>query len=346
MTKKKILLPVLLLAALAFVLPGCSPAPKGDAPYIVVDLSAGCDAPVYPISTLSSAPSGGWSDEYKTTKMVFRRIPAGTFVMGSPKSEPGHNPEEVRHDVTLSSAYYIGVFEVTQKQWELVAGAQPSWFRKQGDTRPVEAVSYEDIRGEGRGSSWPEDDGVDSYSFLGRLRSKTGVPFDLPTEAQWENACRAGTETALGTGEDIGGDRKDDAMGRVARYAGSVRKSLVGLSKSQVTGIATDCGTAAVGSYEPNAWGLYDMHGNVWEWCRDWYGDYDLSDATDPVGIKKGARRIERGGSWYDQAGWCRSATRTGAYPYMSNGNLGFRLSCPAGAWISQIDAKGSRRGK
>jgi len=335
---KRTILPALLLSVLLAALAGCSPSgAKGDAAYIVVDLSAGCDASLYPVSTLDQPPADGWSDEFKTTKLVLRRIPAGSFVMGSPKTEVGHVNDEVRHDVTLSNAYYIGVFEVTQKQWELVMGSQPSWFAKFGETRPVEAVSYEDIRGEGRGAAWPENDAVDSYSFLGCIRQRTGIPFDLPTEAQWENACRAGTETALGTGEEIASDSTDAALTRVARYAGSARKSLVGMSRNQVGSVAPDCGTAKVGSHEPNGWGLYDMHGNVWEWCRDWFGEYDTAVLADPVGPVKGARRVERGGSWYDQAGWCRSATRTGAYPYNSNGNIGFRLVCGAGAWVSLI---------
>ena len=342
MKKTKIFLFLPLLATLACFLPGCSRAPKGDAPYLVVDLSEGCDAASYPVSTLSAPPSGGWTDEYKTTKLVLRRIPAGSFVMGSPREENRAQGEdnEVRHDVTLSSAYYIGVFEITQKQWELVAGQQPAWFTKLGDTRPVEAVSYEAIRGEGRGAGWPKTDGVDSYSFLGRLRTRTGIPFDLPTEAQWENACRAGTETALGSGEDLSDPKTDPALSRIARYAGSARKSLAGFAKKQVGSVSTDCGTAKVGSYAPNAWGLYDMHGNVWEWCRDWYGAYDISKDTDPVGPDHGSQRIERGGSWYDQAFWCRAATRAHAWPGNVQGNVGFRLSCPAGAWISQIGLK------
>ena len=341
MTKKKVLLPVLAalcLVALASLSGGCSPAADpADAPYIVVDLSAGCDAPSYPVSTLAAPPSGGWTDEFKTTKLVLRRIPAGSFVMGSPKTETVHEENEVRHDVTLSEAYYIGVFEVTQKQWELVAGTQPAWFRKFGDTRPVEAVPPPR-------AGWPKTDGVDSYSFLGRLRSRTGIPFDLPTEAQWENACRAGTETALGSGEDLADAKTDPALSRIARYSGSARKSLAGVAKKQVGSVATDCGTATVGSYEPNAWGLYDMHGNVWEWCRDWYGEYDLDQSTDPTGPEHGSQRIERGGSWYDQATWCRAATRAHAWTGNANGNVGFRLSCPAGAWISQIGAKGGPR--
>ncbi len=159
----------------------------GDAPwtYLVVDMSEGQDAYRWPVSYLGNVPDGGWPDEYKTTKLLLRAIPPGTFVMGSPKwVELGRFSDEEQHRVTLTKPFYMGVFEVTQRQWELAMGNRPSYFTSDYAARPVEGVSYDDILGDG-------------WSFLDVLRMKTGLEFDLPTEAQWEYACRAGTTTPL-----------------------------------------------------------------------------------------------------------------------------------------------------
>ena len=205
----------------------------------------------------------------------------------------------MEHRVTLTKCYYIGVFEVTQKQWELIMGSNPSHYK--GDTRrPVEKVSYDDICGSNKGSGWPYGNAVDAGSFLERLRAKTGIDFDLPTEAQWEYACRAGT-----TGELYGND-----LYAIAWY----------YTNSYGT-------THFVGQKLPNAWGLYDMLGNVWEWCRDWYGDYPKSDVKDPVGASSGTSRVSRGGSWSDSAGGCLAACRGKGDPATRFRFLGFRLA-------------------
>ena len=274
--------------------------------YLVVDLSGGTSASNYPVSYLSGVPSDGWTDEYKTTKLVMRRIPAGTFTMGSPSGELSRSDDERQHRVTLTKDFYIGVFEVTQRQWELVMGNRPSYFSNTTyyQTRPVEQVTYSDIRGYSAGTHWPANDAVDAESFMGRLRAKTGLAtLDLPTESQWEYACRAGTGTALNSGKNltvIGNCPNVSEVGRYWHNGGS--------GESQ--DCAPNTGTAPAGSYLPNAWGLYDMHGNVDEWCLDWCETYP-EVAQDPGGAPAGTSRVMRGGSFISLAWGCRSAGRS-----------------------------------
>jgi len=250
--------------------------------YLVVDLSAGANASAYPVTYLAEPPAGGFNtDEYKTTKLVLRRL------------EPGPVPTR---DATLTKPFYVGLFEVTQKQWSLVMGSNPSSFS--GETLPMESISYNAIRGSNAGAGWPASNAVDSDSFLGKLRARTGIDFDLPTEAQWEYACRAGTTTAYSYG--------DFADGAYMWYDPN---------SSQ---------THEVGTKLPNAWGLYDMHGNVWEWCLDWSGG-SLS-GNDPIGSSSGSRRGIRGGSWYNYADVCTSSDRSYDFPSDSGDKLGFRL--------------------
>jgi formylglycine-generating enzyme required for sulfatase activity len=218
--------------------------------------------------------------------------------MGSHEDEQGRTAQEIQHKVTLSKAFYIGVFEVTQQQWKLVMGSNPSKFKKNSDLSPVEQVGYVDIRGSGDGANWPATNSVDATSFMGKLRSRTGKVFDLPTEAQWEYACRAGT-----TGAYFG---KGD-LGDMAWY------------KDNTSGNAQ-----SVGQKKANAWGLYDMHGNVWEWCLDWYGPYP-GTVTDPLGAAAGSNRVIRGGGWNNDADSCRLACRGFHVPYYRHTNGGFR---------------------
>ncbi|MDQ0288418.1 SUMF1/EgtB/PvdO family nonheme iron enzyme [Oligosphaera ethanolica] len=301
--------------------PGGYVAPPEDT-YLVIDLSAGPDAASYPVSTRTTAPAGGWTDEYKTTKLVLRKIPAGTFTMGSPANELGRDPDETQHPVTLTKDFYVGVFEVTQKQWERVMGNWPSWFSNASyrDARPVEQISYDDIRGSSAGAGWPGNNAVDAGSFLGRLRTKTGLDFDLPTEAQWEYACRAGTTTALNSGKNLTDEYECPNVAEVGRYwynGGS------GYSSDGDTSV----GSAKVGSYLPNQWGLYDMHGNVWEWCLDWYqSELGSAAQTDPPGAAGGSDRVARGGGWGRYAYDCRSADRNRDWPSRRGIILGFRL--------------------
>ena len=245
--------------------------------------------------------------------------------MGSPSDEAGRGSYEDLHGVVLTKPFYIGVFEVTQKQYQLVTGGNPS--SRTGDMRPVERVSYNDIRGSVNGAGWPTHNQVDANSFMGRLRSKVNMLFDLPTEAQWEYACRAGTSTALNNGKDF--DWWVNCK-EVARWA---RNAYNSGSDYQYDGKGGYTYTTKVGCYLENAWGLYDMHGNVWEWCRDFW-NYGLGTAgvIDPVGASRGYssgdERVYRGGSWGDDTG-IRSACRDAkTRPSNTSDTRGFRVMC------------------
>ena len=282
------------------VLSVCHYAPK----YLVIDVSAGKDALSYPVAYLDGTPTtpGGFNAEkYKGDSIVLHLIPAGSFVMGSPATgdEGGKNvriaAREVQHPVTLTRPYYIGLFEITQKQYFNVTGAEPSTYA--GPYRPVEKVSYGDIRGTNKGSQWPDGTDVDETTFLGLLRDKTGLSLDLPTDAQWEYACRAGTVSAFNDGSAYG----TGAMARLGCF-----KDNPGIDGKHTV----------VGSYQANAWGLYDMHGNVGEWCLDFVKDAveTLGQRIDPVGpdanTRQGNYRILRGGCHSDGENYCRSANR------------------------------------
>lgn len=285
----------------------------------------------YPVSyyrSLADLPGGVGvnSDAYKTTNMVFRRIPAGTFTMGSPSGELGRYFDETNHVVTVTQPFYIGVFEVTQRQWERVMGTWPSYFTNASyrDTRPVEQVSYYQIRENPANSddpavSWPTNSAVNAESFMGRLRARTGRAFDLPTRSQWEYAGRAGTITALNSGYNLTNTSSDAHMSEVGRY-----RYNGGSGSSQ--GGSTAVGTAKVGSYLPNQWGLYDIHGNVWEWCLDWSGIYP-GTVTDPKGATMGSDRVLCGGGWDVDALYCRVDDRASGSPNFVNLRAGFRVA-------------------
>ena len=296
--------------------------------YLVINLSDGSTATSYPVRYTTQAPDLS-NDTCRTDELWLRRIPAGTFAMGSPGGELGHQADEVQHSVTLTKGFYIGVFEVTQKQWFDVMGNRPSWYTNllYRDTRPVEQVSHNDIRGTADGMNWPASSAVDATSFIGKLRTKTGITsFDLPTEAQWERACRAETTTSLNNGTNLTNTGSDSTLNTLARY----------LYTGGKMGAATDPGqnsmdtnaTAKVGSYLPNAWGLYDMHGNVWERCLDRYtNNLGTASTQNPCGPATGSDRVSVGGGCWDDAQGCRSARRLSYAPDLRHARQGLRLA-------------------
>ena len=294
--------------------------------YMVIDVSGGSATNCYPVDFLNGAPQNGFTtDEYKGDKIVLRRIHPGSYIAGSPTAEANRTAtaaREKQHRVALSQPFYIGIYEVTQKQYENVTGAKPSTYK--GDYRPVEMVSYNTIRG----GNWPTTAAPGANTFMGMLIQKCKAKdsdgnytepvegFDLPTEFQWEYACRAGTTGAFNTTNAYDNTKSDEQEAQL---------KLLGRYKSN--GGESEYHTI-VGSYLPNQWGLYDMHGNVWEWCRDWYQEdaTSLKQFTDPKGAASGSNRVWRGGGWSDAVGSCRSAYRSTA-PSSASEFRGFRLS-------------------
>ena len=274
--------------------------------YCVIDLSPGADAASYPVTYMDTPPTGGFNqDQYKTTKLVLRRIEPGVVRMTGKTQSYGDVPI---YTMTLTKPFYIGLFEVTQKQYELVTGSNPSVYV--GDMRPVDNVSWNLIRGDSSVYNWPKSSMVDDDTFMGEIQIKTGLSFDLPTEAQWEYACRAGTTSKYNDGSDTSVN-----WSMLGRYGGNKTDGKGGFSEHTV-----------VGMYQPNNWGLYDMHGNVREWCLDWYGNL-TSDATDPSGPQSGDYKVFRGGCW-SMSTIFKSSDRDNAWPPASkDSTTGFRLS-------------------
>ncbi|TNE73274.1 PEGA domain-containing protein [bacterium] len=228
--------------------------------------------------------------------MEFVLIPAGTFQMGSNESS-GEKPV---HSVTISQPFYMGKYEVTQKQWKAVMGNNPSNWK--GDNLPVEQVSWNDVQ-----------------EFIKKLNQKEGGnKYRLPTEAEWEYAARAGTTTKWSFGDD------ESQLSKYGNFADK-NSTMSWADKTQNDGYEN---TSPVGTYKPNPFGLYDMHGNVWEWCQDWHDSsyYSYSPRTDPQGPNSGSDRVLRGGSWNFIAEDARSAIRGISNPDGRNSIIGFRL--------------------
>jgi formylglycine-generating enzyme required for sulfatase activity/tetratricopeptide (TPR) repeat protein len=272
----------------------------------------------------------------------FRPIPSGEFTMGSPKGEKGRDTDEQQHKVIITKPFWLGRTPVTQGQWKAVMGTSlqeqfdmawnssakcwpgkdnkvsslitmKEWFKNRG------LENYEDVKrrflgnvGENYPMNWVSYD--NAVAFCKKLteqeradgRLPEGYAYALPTEAQWEYACRAGGSGAYGRMED-GKEGDLDKMGWYREDSNST--------------------THPVAQKKPNAWGLYDMHGNVWEWCADWYDNYRTGSVTDPSGPRSGVARVRRGGGWDYPAAYCRSAYRDRNVPAYRSGNLGFRLA-------------------
>ena len=227
--------------------------------------------------------------------MTFAWIAPGTFLMGSPPDEPERRENEKQHSVALTHGFYLGIHSVTQVQWQVVMGNNPSEFK--GENLPVEQVSWDDCQ-----------------AFCTNLSQKDGKRYGLPSEAEWEYACRAGTTTPFHFGEAISTDQTN--------YNGNYPygKGEKGVYRERTT---------SVGDFPPNAWGLFDMHGNVWEWCRDEYKPYEdltTKNTLETENIDDSAR-VLRGGSWFDFAWYCRAAYRSRLAPSDRYIDVGFRVA-------------------
>jgi len=243
-----------------------------------------------------------------TMKLVL--IPAGTFTMGSPATEPDRSPDEgPQHEVTISKPFYMGIYSVTQEQYEQVMSSNPSHHKGAND--PVGTVSWDD-----------------ATEFCKKLSQKTGKKVRLPTEAQWEYACRAGTNTAYNTGAKLSPGQADCNFSASSATRGTWEK-LTGWVRSFFPAPKqTQDGPRPVGSFRPNGLGLYDMHGNISQLCADWYGDdyYANSPTTDPTGPESGKCRVLRGGNWIFNSLICRSSNRDRVDPAFRVINYGFRV--------------------
>ena len=265
--------------------------------YMIVDLSEGENARTYPVSYLNGEPSGGWTDEHKTTKLVLRYISPGSF------SQLG------KRDVILTKAYWIGIFEVTQRQYELAVGSNPAYMLC-AEKLPAIDVSYDEAN-----------------VFVSRIKQKTGLSFSLPSEAQWEYACRAGTKSLYNNG---GSSQAD--LDSVGRYRGNKDDG-----KKDHLLYYYGIRLAEVGQYKPNNYGLYDMHGTAQEWVEDWFDEIGTTSISDPMGPLTGTERVQRGGAACYDASYCTSNSRgknkpsdkcMWYYEQSSDVSFGFRIAC------------------
>jgi len=287
--------------------------------YMVVDLVVANSITFY--AAAESLPEGGVTNMiYKTDKLVMRKCPAANveWRMGAPSTELGYGNRQVNHNVTLANDFYIGIYELTQRQYERITGnASCAWFSNKVcyAARPMENLRWAHMRMSADGSAnadyeWPgKGHAVAPNSVLGLLRAKVNnrVAFDLPVEAQWEFACRAGTGTALHNGKEI--SRTSGTCPNVAEIARYKGNSGYG-SGDPARDLDADSGTAIVGTYAPNAWGIYDMSGNVMEYCLD-YWKQDLTDVDPETGsLTQSGSRPRRGGNFSSEPSGVRSAYR------------------------------------
>jgi formylglycine-generating enzyme required for sulfatase activity len=237
----------------------------------------------------------GCSDSTNTLDMTFKEIPAGTFMMGSPEGEEGRRDNETQHPVTISKSFYMQTTEVTQGQWKEVMGTEPWKGKPTGKEGPNYAATFVSSN--------------DAVAYCEKLSEKEGKKYRLPTEAEWEYACRAGTQTTWSFGND------EDALGDYAWYD----KNAWDIDEKYAHQVRLK---------KPNAFGLYDMHGNVYEWCNDFFewDYYKQSPANDPQGPASGSLRVLRGGSWHNSTRLTRTALRHWFPGGSRRNNYGFRL--------------------
>jgi formylglycine-generating enzyme required for sulfatase activity len=267
-------------------------------PYVFVDPEASAVRRFYQVAAGASPPT---IPVFTPDLARFAYVPAGTFTMGSPDGEQDRGSNEgPQTRVTLTKGFWMGRYEVTQAEYLAVMGSNPSYFTG-ALNRPVEQVTW-----------------YEATNYCARLtaqersagRLQAGWAYRLPTEAEWEYAARAGTTTRFSYGDDPGYTQ----LGNYAWYGAN--------SGSQ---------PHPVGQKQPNRWGLYDMSGNVWEWCSDWFGTYPGGSVSDPTGPGSGSYRVLRGGCWGDDGQFCRSALRYGVTPVLRSGIVGFRAVLAAG---------------
>ncbi len=287
---------------------GNSPSPVARYLFAAALLLGGCSTAAQDVA----APAAGGN----SLGMEFAKIPAGTFLMGSPKSEVARGDDENQHAVKISKDFHLGIHEVTQALYEKVMAANPSHFSAKGQGK--DRVKSEDGKLKDTSKlpveqvSWTQ-----AKEFCKRLsdlpkEKKAGRTYRLPTEAEWEYACRAKTKTPFHYGDAL-----------------NVQANFCGLAPYPITGKhGFDVGnTTEVGHYSANDFGLFDMHGNVHEWCADWYGPYDTKgEQIDPRGPKTGQFRVFRGGCWLSTGKACRSAQRHKLPPDEVHYGVGFRV--------------------
>jgi formylglycine-generating enzyme required for sulfatase activity len=311
-------------------------AMAASVPAAPMALTTPVTAPAFPASRGMEGSRAGEVRELGGIEMVW--CPPGEFVMGSPASEEGRDEDETQHGVKLTRGFWLAKTETTQGQWESVMGTDVAALKASG----VKDQTFGEVNATGRDVAMYFTNWEDAQAYLAKLNGNNPLPagwkWDLPTEAQWEYACRAGTETATYYGAlSIKGKNNAPALDPIAWYGGnsSVGYTDKGLDTSGWEEKQYPGGTAGareVGLKKANDWGLHDMHGNVFEWCRDWYGDYPSGVATNPTGATTGSHRVVRGGSWFNYAAYCRSANRYWFTPDNRSDLLGFRVAAvPAG---------------
>lgn len=318
--------------------------------YMVVDISAGAQQNTQKYYPSADFLPGGLlgNPDYRTSRLVMRKIMAKDveFTMGSTSMEDGYEgTRDVAHRATLTNNYYIGVFEITQDQWAHVgtANPKPSLFTNKtySAMRPVENVAYNEFRNSAYNvatTMWPAEPAEGSFLYI--LNNRTGLDFDLPSEAQWEFAARAGNgDTKWGDGSTIDiANSRDANLALIGRYQYDTDHKWWENTVDYTCGV--EDGTAIVGSYRPNNWGLYDMHGNVCEWCLDWYQvdittyggkvNVNIASPSEPLSGTSSYRAV-RSGAWSKPVAVVRPGFRLNYAPSVHNGAIGVRLVCTAG---------------